>query len=78
MPSQPKTIYSEKVLDFLIEYWMLLPLTLTMEHRNRWVRLLGLLWCFVWFLPAGIPWLFLTVPTLFAILIETTWKESVV
>jgi hypothetical protein len=69
-------IYSEKLAEWMMDYWMVLPLTVTMGHNNPLIRVSGVLWMFLWFVPAGIPWMFLMVPVLFAILLESTWKES--
>ena len=68
-------IYSEKALVWLMEYWLCLPLTLT-DRKSRWVRIVGLLLFFAWFLPAGILWLPVTVLALVSGIFETIWKEG--
>ena len=68
-------IYSERLLFWSLEYWVAWPLTLTLGHKNRFVRLAGIPLFMLWILPAGIPWMFFVVPNLFAVLIESLWKE---
>jgi hypothetical protein len=72
-----ETIYSERLLDWMMDWWLMLPLTVTMGHKNRFVRLVGIPWMLIWFLPTGIPFLILAGPVLFTIIGESTWKKRI-
>jgi hypothetical protein len=78
MPDEVKPlprIYFEDICGFLYAYVIGLPLTLTMDRESRWIRLLGILWFLVWFLPIGTIWLPLFTISLLGMLVESAWKE---
>jgi len=65
--------YSWFLLEKLMNYGMVLPLTLTMDSNKRWLRVLGIPLMLIWFLPAGIiccPFMLLL---LFALIFERAW-----
>jgi hypothetical protein len=57
------------------EWWLLLPITLSVDDPRRAVRLLGLFTELAWFFPAGVIWLFAAIPLLFLATIEAFWKQ---
>jgi len=71
-----RKIYCEEILFFLLESVVCLPLNLTMDHKSRWVRILGIPWFIVWFFPAGMIFFLCAVPLLFGMLIESAWKDD--
>ena len=52
-------LWPARFVDFLFEKVVCLPLTLTVDRGERWIRLLGLLWFAIWCVPlmvlCGIP-----------------------
>ena len=46
--------WPNRALDALFDYGPALPLTITGKSKQPSVRVLGLLWHFVWFLPAAL------------------------
>jgi hypothetical protein len=70
-----RTIYCERILDWVMKYIMCWPLELTMGRDNPWVRVAGIPLMLAWF-PIGGPVFFLcAVPLLVGLLFESTWKE---
>jgi hypothetical protein len=58
-----------------MEWWLLLPITLSVDDPRRLVRLFGLFTGLIWFFPAGVIWIFAVIPLLFLTLIEAFWKQ---
>lgn len=66
--------WDDKIIEYLLDYGVWLPLTLTVDSKNRAIRILGLFCFFVWFPPAivilGVPCLIMFVIAI----ICTVWR----
>jgi hypothetical protein len=65
------------LIEWAMDYGMCLPLTLTMSHKIKVVRVLGLLLMFGWFLPIGLLLIPVMVLLMIASLFEETWRRPV-
>ena len=61
-------------LDFIFEDVMCLPLTVTENSKSRYVRVLGMVWHFFWFVPVGAICLVPEAILMVAEMFRETWK----
>ena len=66
----------DRLLDWLFEWVVYLPLTLTHRSPSRAIRLLGLLWFMVWAIPAMLVCQLPILVLMCGTMLEDTWSGS--
>ena len=70
------TTYCGLALDWIIDWGVALPLTLCDNSPSRVVRMLGVCWLFLWFLPIAMILLPFMILAMVGELIEETWRGT--